>query len=145
MRNESVTDHYRYNASYPVNYTWPEKVSYENPIKAVKHAFVGGWWFQLQSGEQTGNDDQFEGVFQELNWVEIKSIVICYYFGADSSLINCLEFFNKENMPITKIGYPGNAKSMQVHLRQGERVVGIKAHKTRNHFYNFQLIIMGPC
>ncbi len=36
QRIRRVTEHLRYNPAYPINYTWPEQVSYQNPIEAVK-------------------------------------------------------------------------------------------------------------
>ena len=30
-----ITEHYKYNPQCPINYTWPEVVSYQNPISAV--------------------------------------------------------------------------------------------------------------
>ncbi len=31
-----VTKHYKYDARWPINYTWPEHVSYHNPVGAAR-------------------------------------------------------------------------------------------------------------
>ena len=45
-----VSNHYKYNPDYPINYTWPEKVSYHNPVIGFKTGFM---FFKLRSGETT--------------------------------------------------------------------------------------------
>ena len=36
-----ISAHYKYNARYPINYTWPEQVSYHNPVMGVKELGSG--------------------------------------------------------------------------------------------------------
>ncbi len=76
-----VTDHYKYNPKYPVNHAWPEKVSYDNPIRAGL-CYQGNYWFsfKLQSGEMTNNKvkDPWHESFENLNWSNITTIVIGY-------------------------------------------------------------------
>ena len=40
-------EHYNdFNPRYPINYTWPEEVSYQNPIIRVKREIGSSrWWF----------------------------------------------------------------------------------------------------
>ena len=62
---------FTYNSKYPINYTWPEEVSYHNPMKAVSCDDCYGigfcFCFKLQSGEQTGNPLPGDG-FKDLDW-----------------------------------------------------------------------------
>ncbi len=51
-----VEQHYKYNPEYPINFIWPEKVSYLNPIRGVKLFGITGWLFELESGEMTDID-----------------------------------------------------------------------------------------
>ena len=48
-----VTERYNENPFFPINYTWPEQVSYENPIRAGKQTGYMSWnfVFMLESGE----------------------------------------------------------------------------------------------
>ncbi len=93
-----VTKHYNYDPSAPVNYTWPEQVSYHNPVGAVK--WQGGYgygyvyWFKLQSGDKTDNGEADNG-FQDLDWSKITSLVIRYY--PNNSCVAGFEFYNSEN------------------------------------------------
>ncbi len=57
-----VSDHYNFNPEYAVNYTWPEQVSYFNPVTAVKGVDSDyGQCFKLQSGEKTDNTESNDG------------------------------------------------------------------------------------
>ena len=58
------------NKDLPNNYSFPDEISYHNPIVALKCCHVGGslwWWFMLQSGEKTDNAVQNNG-FRQLDW-----------------------------------------------------------------------------
>ncbi len=45
--SERVTDQ-KYKTERPINYTWPEVVSYHNPVSEAR--FNDGWHFNLKSG-----------------------------------------------------------------------------------------------
>ncbi len=97
-----VTKNYKYNAKRPVNYIWPEEVSYQNPIVGVKqeYEFVD-WWFKLQSGEKSDNTVSNDG-FEDLDWSQITSLKIRY---DKNSYVCGYEFFNSQNKLIMSIGY----------------------------------------
>ncbi len=65
---QKLSHHYKLNAKYPVNYVFPQRVSYDNPITQIKEIH-GGWWefaFKMLSGDKnakTGDDG-----FQVLDW-----------------------------------------------------------------------------
>ena len=61
-----TTDHYWYNAEYPINYIWPKEVSYHSPVTGVKKGGMG-YNFRLQSGEKTFNSVSDDG-FKHLDW-----------------------------------------------------------------------------
>ncbi len=85
-----VTEHYLYNPEYPLNYRWPEQVSYLNPITALKIE-SGVLYFKLLSGEKTDNtvgDDRFN----ELNWSQITFLVIRLH--TKDSYVSGFEFYN---------------------------------------------------
>ena len=37
--------HLKYQVENPINYTWPEEVSYHNPISKVRSDGYGNFWF----------------------------------------------------------------------------------------------------
>ncbi len=64
---QKLSDHYKLNADLPVDYVFPQRVSYDNPITQIK--CIGGLWqfaFKILSGDktaETGDDG-----FQVLDW-----------------------------------------------------------------------------
>ena len=96
MSNETVTvtNHYKYNIDYPINFTWPDKVNYHNPIKGLKWYGSRSWSFELQSGEKTNLYEWADG-FVGLNWSEINSIEIIY--SSTDSSVTALWFNNPQN------------------------------------------------
>ncbi len=96
-----VTDHQYEGRKLPINYTWPEKVSYKNPINGVlgfQNDDIGiGWFkfkFELKSREQT-DDDPWYNDFSYLDWSEITTIDISYY--SIYSRVVGFEFYNQNN------------------------------------------------
>ena len=133
-------------ANRPINFAWPEQLSYENPVTAVQ-CDGEGLFFRLLSGEKTNrvraNDFRVDG-FKDLNWSQIASLAIIYY--PQSAFVVGFEFYNSEEKLIQIIGYNNEqrTKFYKINLRQNERVVGIQANKSGAHYENLQLIIMGP-
>ncbi len=88
-----VSKHYNYDARYPLNYRWPEKVNYLNPITGFKRIYSNGadtrFSFKLQSGDKTDNLEPDEG-FENLDWSVIKSFDIL--FRKDNSRMLVLMF-----------------------------------------------------
>ncbi len=106
MRNETVTNHYKHNVDYPINFTWPDKVNYYNPIKGLKLYGYSSWYFKLQSGEKTNEDErdylymmddlsEWADGFEDLNWSEINSIEIIY--SSTDLSVTALWFNNPQN------------------------------------------------
>ncbi len=116
------------NKHYPINFMWPEKISYHNPV--IGFNLVGDWCVRLQSGENTKNI-VFNDRWARIDWSEITCLGISHY--PDESRAGRITF-NSRNLFSYK----------HYDFRKGERVVGIQAHKDGNLFYNLQLIIMGP-
>ena len=137
-----VTDH-QYTGQYrgqqsPINYTWPEQVSYYNPVVGVK---MNGksFCFRLQSGEETYNIHKFLG-FQDLDWSQITSLVI---ICRPNSEVCGFEFYNSDSQSILLIGHDWH-NNYKVNLSKGDRVVGFQVHKDKyGAFYNLQLLIIG--
>ena len=95
-KSDRTTEHYSFNAEHPINYIWPESISYENPITHVKcNSF--GLWFKLQSGEKTERDESDAG-FKSLTWSQISSLVIRYYADEKrNSKVMGFESYNLQN------------------------------------------------
>ena len=88
-----VSEHYNYNAEYPINYIWPESISCLNPITKLKcNGF--GIWFKLESGEKNDKDEPDSG-FKDLTDSELNSLVIRYY--SDNSRVMGFESYNSKN------------------------------------------------
>jgi len=58
MQTINVPTYKKYNPERPINYSWPEQISYGNPLGAVHYEiflglfeFESGFVFRLQSGE----------------------------------------------------------------------------------------------
>ena len=141
----------------PTNFIWPEHVSYENPVVGVKiYGCNSEFLFRLQSGEMTDNDfkkeahgdtDSDEEVdgFEDLDWSLISTIAIRYNPERNAK-VRGLEFYYSQSKKILKVdngGFSGLG-NFKVNLREGDRVVGIQAHKAGNEFSNLQFVIMGP-
>ena len=92
----------------------------------------------MLSGEKTteiGDDG-----FKVLDWTQIKSLEISYN---GNSCVGAFEFYNAQNQSILKVGEMGEDR-FKVNLKEGDRVVGIKAHKRGDEYINLQLIMLGP-
>ena len=58
----------------PINYTWPDKVSYYDPITGIKeHSEYYRFWFKLQSGAKSDSTSSDCG-YKELDWSKINFI-----------------------------------------------------------------------
>ncbi len=94
----------------------------------------------------------FENEALTLNWSPIDSVWI--YYDPNDSLVIGFKFDQNNNLPTLKIGddaYYRNYQQMDfrhaiswVNIREGDRVVGIQAHKNGNSYHNLQLVIMKP-
>ncbi len=71
-----ANEHFNFYAKYPVNYSWPDEISYQNPITGL-NSDTAGIWFKLQSGQKTDNTASDDGL-KNLNWSKIKTIEIVY-------------------------------------------------------------------
>ena len=71
-----ASEHFNFYAKYPVNYSWPDEISYQNPITGL-NSDTAGIWLKLQSGEKTDNTASDDGL-KNLNWSKIKTIEIVY-------------------------------------------------------------------
>jgi hypothetical protein len=63
---QKLSDHYKLRADKPVNYVFPQQVSYDNPITQINHLGYWNFAFKMLSGDktaQTGDDG-----FQVLDW-----------------------------------------------------------------------------
>ena len=75
--------------NYPINFMWPEKISYENPVCEV--FYLSGEYdfaFKLKSGEQTDKTAYRED-FYCLNWEDIHNIYTIY---ANDELLQYLAY-----------------------------------------------------
>ncbi len=95
-RIKRVSAHYKYDARFPVNYSWPEQLSYHNSVAGVKRNDygVGLWWFRLESGDKT-DDREADVGFKGLDWSQITCLVIRYH--SDNSQVWGFEFYNSNN------------------------------------------------
>ncbi len=88
-----ITDHQYEVVERLIRYNWPKRVSYHNPVTAVK-AYGHGWCvFRLQSGEKTDITEENKG-FKDLDWSQITSLVIRY--DLDDSSVSGFEFYNSD-------------------------------------------------
>ncbi len=46
---------YKHNSKFPINYKWPEQISYHNPVTGVCSLCLSEFVFRLQSGDRTEN------------------------------------------------------------------------------------------
>ena len=93
-RIKRVNKHYKFCSERPIDYTWPEQVSYENPVRAFKYSDSYGCYFRLQSGEKNEKIAKDDG-FVDLDWSQITSLVIRYY--SYNSQVAGFEFYNSQN------------------------------------------------
>ncbi len=105
------------NVKHPINFTWPEKISYHNPVIGFR-SDLSRFTVKLYSGENIDNiapDEKWE----RIDWPKITCLGISYFpnksFVGDVSF-NTKEFFSYQHYD----------------FRKGERVVGIHAHKYGN-------------